>query len=149
MNMLAPVYMLEGFSEPAIGIQKELKTIFKTMQPTKRLVACNDILEAFIEGQDENWAGYASRPISKIVYQNALDCLYGLTSDIENPEIGLEADGCITFEWFRNPSRLVSVSIGEDRKLHYAAMLGGRKAQGAEPFYGEFPQQILTLIRGL
>ena len=66
------------------------------------------------------------------------------------PTIGVEPDGHITFEWYRDPGRVLSVSIGPDGDLHYAALLGGvSRVNGTEPFFRDVPKEIGEAVRRL
>lgn len=62
------------------------------------------------------------------------------------PDIGAEADGQLTMEWYCSPRRTLSVSISSEGELHYAAMIGVSKAYGSEPFFGEIPEAIMNII---
>jgi hypothetical protein len=55
----------------------------------------------------------------------------------------------LTFEWYGSPQRTLSVSVSPDGDLHYAALVGSAKAWGTDPFFGEIPKVIDTLIRRL
>ena len=97
----------------------------------------------------ENWDGYqAARIAPETIRQTAavLDCL---PPDSPLPTLGAEPDGHVTLEWYRSPQHSVSVSVGPDGNLHYAAILGLRKAYGTEPFSGRFPALLHDLIRGV
>ena len=68
-----------------------------------------------------------------------------LPTTIPAPELSAEPDGQITLEWYRSPTRLLSVSIDPVGSLHYAATLGGRAQYGTEPFLGDFPLALSAL----
>jgi hypothetical protein len=103
--------------------------------------------EVFIECSFEGWDGEKARPISEEVRQMAIALLESLPLGIEAPEVGAEPDGHITLEWYRSPRRILSVSVGPERELHYAALFGASKRYGSEPFFGETPETIMDLIK--
>jgi hypothetical protein len=61
--------------------------------------------------------------------------------------VGAEPDGHITLEWYRGPRWTLSVSVSPDGMLYYAALFGSSEVRGAEPFFGDVPDIILSLIR--
>jgi hypothetical protein len=93
-----------------------------------------------------DWDGYGAAPLSANVYALACQFLRALPFGIAAPSIGAEPDGHLTFEWYRSPRRLLSVSISPEGDLHYAALLGPNKAYGTEAFFGDVPRPILDLI---
>lgn len=93
-----------------------------------------------------DWDGYGAAPVSADAYALASQFLRALPLGIAAPSVGAEPDGQLTFEWYRSPRRLLSISISPDGDLHYAALLGPNKAYGTEAFFGEVPRMILDLI---
>jgi hypothetical protein len=100
----------------------------------------------FQECSDPDWDGYSAEAVSKDCFEYAVEFIKALPLGSETPSIGAEADGQLTMEWYRAPSRTLSISISPQGELYYAALLGGRKAFGSEPFYGEVPEAIIRLI---
>jgi hypothetical protein len=94
----------------------------------------------------DNWDGYGAAPVSADVYALACQFLRALPLGINAPAVGAEPDGQLTFEWYRSPRRLLSVSVSPEGDLHYAALLGPSKAYGTEAFFGDVPPTILDLI---
>lgn len=110
-------------------------------------------VQAELAGQQEEcsrpgWDGYGAEPVTMDSYRNAYRFIEALPSGFPMPSVGAEADGHLTLEWYRNPSRVVSVSVSPDGELHYAALLGfSARRNGTEPFIGEVPADLLQLIR--
>lgn len=94
-----------------------------------------------------NWDGYEAAPIRDETYLLAYRFLDALPLGTPAPSVGAEPDGHLTLEWHRAPRRTLSVSVSPEGDLHYAALLGPRRAYGTEPFFGEVPKVILDLIR--
>ncbi len=63
--------------------------------------------------------------------------LAGLPLSTPVPSIGAEPDG---------PERTLSVSIGRDGDLHYAALLGAERICETETFRARMPQVLRDLI---
>lgn len=57
-------------------------------------------------------------------YRIACKILAALDSDVPSPEILLENDGLVAFEWYKSRDRQISVSIYPDGSLGYAGIKG-------------------------
>jgi hypothetical protein len=94
----------------------------------------------------QNWDGYGASPVIPETIWAASCFLEALPIGTPMPIVGAEPDGQVTFEWYRSPRRILSVSVSPEGEIHYAALLGSSKAYGTEPFFGEMPRVILQLI---
>ena len=94
-----------------------------------------------------DWDGHSSVPVKAETLNHVARLLQSLPRLFPLPTIGADPDGHVTLEWFHSPSRLVSISVTPDAQLHYAGLFGGNTAYGTEPFFGELPESILTMIR--
>lgn len=105
-----------------------------------------DLAEAWEECRVPNWDGHDAMPVSKEALRAMYTFIEALPLGIRPPTVGATPDGCLSVEWYRNPRRVLSVSIDEEGFLHYAALLGPSKACGTEAFYGDVPEPICDLI---
>ena len=105
-----------------------------------------DLVKTFEECREPNWDGYGAQAVREETYHLAHQFLTALPFDILAPSIGAEPDGQITVEWYRPPQRTLSVSIGADGELHYAALLGAERICGTETFRARIPPVIVDLI---
>lgn len=72
---------------------------------------------------------------------SAMDFAYLLPADVSRPEISIDPDGEVAFDW-GNEDGIVSVSVGPTGRLVYAAELGGRPTSGTEQLPGEMPAAL-------
>jgi hypothetical protein len=105
-----------------------------------------ELLKTFEECRGTNWDGYGAQPVSADSYNLAYEFLTALSPGTPDPSLGAEPDGHITVEWYRSPERTLSVSIGPDGDLHYAALLGAERICGTETFRARMPQVLSDLI---
>ncbi len=105
-----------------------------------------ELLKTCEECRDPNWDGYGAQPVSEETYHLALQFLQSLPSGMAVPSVGAEPDGHLTVEWYRSPRRTLSVSIGCDGELYYAALLGTERVCGTETFRARMPQVLSDLI---
>ncbi|MGH9955845.1 MAG: hypothetical protein ACREBC_01790 [Pyrinomonadaceae bacterium] len=111
------------------------------------LTTLNELRDVATEYDEPNWDGYDAYPVSPATVQTARGVVESLPYDLPKPSVGAEPDGQLTIEWYRSPYKQINISISADGDLHYAAMIGASRAYGTEHFYGEFPRDILALIR--
>ena len=96
---------------------------------------------------EPNWDGYGAEPVLSPAIFAANRFLEMLPPGLPGPIVGAEPDGYVTLEWYRSPWRILSVSVGPDDSLHYAALLGPNKQYGTEIFFGDVPKSIVALIQ--
>lgn len=104
-----------------------------------------DILEQLSkECAGDGWDGYGAAAILPETITQTRRFMEALPPGTPAPSVGAEPDGCVTLEWHRSSCRTLSVSIAPGDQLHYAALLGTRKAYGTEPFFGDISPIILA-----
>jgi len=106
----------------------------------------DELCTVYEQCQEPNWDGYGAEPISEATYRHAFKFLEALPLGTPPPSVGSEGDGHLTLEWYRNPNRVLSVSISPDAMIYFAALLGSSKRSGTEPFFGEVPDEVLQII---
>ena len=62
------------------------------------------------------------------------------------PSVGVEPDGHLTLEWYRNPRSTLSVSVSPESDLYYAALFETSDVRARERFVGDLPAIVVTLI---
>ncbi len=94
------------------------------------------------------WDGHGAEPVSPQARDRAQLFLNSLPAGCPMPEIGAEPDGHLTLEWYRTPSRVLSVSVGPEGELNYAALVGDTSRRtGSEIFQNAVPGDLLHLIQ--
>jgi len=92
-----------------------------------------------------NWDGYGANALDPESHMLAKSFLENLPLGIIAPSIAADPDGQVTVEWYKSSRSLVSISFDPVGILHYASIIGSRKANGSEPFIGSIPRVILDL----
>ena len=141
-----------GVSEDAKGLQKQIADILEDFaqsitigghyKETLRLLA--NITK---ECSSDNWDAYGAKAIDEASYNNAIYFSRLLPPDVPIPEIYVDPDGEVTFEWYTGPRQVFSVSIGSNNELVYAGLFGVNKTHGVEYLDDELPGTILDNIR--
>jgi hypothetical protein len=141
-----------GFSESALFIEEQIRQSQKVLQqPEFYFPILNRVLpelnDMALIGNMSDWDGFEAKPIKHETYCNAIAFLESLPNNIPAPTIDAEPDGHIAFEWYQSTYRLLSISIGPNAEMNYAALLGQNKAYGSIIFTGETPKELLDLIQ--
>jgi hypothetical protein len=120
----------------------ESVSLGKTLQDTYK-----QLYQVRQDCRRSDWDGYGAEPVSLESYENAKRFIRSLPFSLSSPEVSAEPDGDITFEWYSNPTRVLSVSVGPNNELHYAGLFGASRAYGTEVFHDQIPEVILSHIK--
>jgi hypothetical protein len=146
------IYSNRGLSRDAKALDKRIAEIEddfnKSIVLGEKKIAINQALMNILEEcAYTNWDGYGAMPIDKESYYESRRFVKYLPSFLPNPEVTIEPDGEIAFEWFNDKRRIFSVSIGGNGELTYAGLFGYNKAHGTEFLGDELPKIILENIQ--
>lgn len=107
----------------------------------------NELIGALKNCSTDNWDGYGAKALCLASYEEAFRFYLKLPITTPYPEVSVEPDGEIAFDWFNGPNRVFSVSIGSNCLLSYAGIFESGKIHGTEFFGDELPQEILHNIK--
>ena len=110
-------------------------------------VAQEALRAAFLAAQVDDWDGEGAKRAEPSTCQYAADFLNLLPRDASVPEITVDNDGEILFEWDQGRRQVFSVSIGRDGTLTFAGLFGHAKIHGVEHFGETLPVAILDGLR--
>ncbi|NJO85820.1 MAG: hypothetical protein HC818_03630 [Synechococcaceae cyanobacterium RM1_1_27] len=109
--------------------------------------AIEELVTTWNECKTPNWDGYSAFPVKVETLNYAYAVIQSLPLGFPLPSVGAEPDGHLTLDWYRNPHWTISVSVSPEGVLYYAALLGNSDPRGSEPFLGEIPKRLLSLIQ--
>jgi len=137
-----------GVSEDASRLRERISDLLTDLVQSVTLGASyrevsSALEEAYEEHSSENWDGYGAKAISPASYNLAFRFLETLPLSLPAPQVSVEPDGEIAFEWYMGPRRVFSVSVGAHGDLSYAGLFGRSTAYGTEFFGDELPQKIV------
>ena len=101
---------------------------------------------AIAECSEDDWDGYGAKRIDRKSCEESLRFLDMLPVTIPAPEVAVEPDGMVAFEWYEEPNLVFSVSIETNGTIVYAGLFGNQKTHGTEYFGQTLPQSILDSI---
>jgi len=73
----------------------------------------------------------------------ARQVLAAFPSTLGVPDIAFEPDGDAGLEWWLGPDRVLSVSVGRNGELRYAARLNAVRVIGTEMFADGLPKRLV------
>lgn len=94
----------------------------------------------------QGWDGHGAPPLCFEAFENAAKFISSIPLDVPTPEISATAAGDITFQWSQNGTRIVTVAVSPNSKLHFAYLNGSKRHFGSMPLIGEFDKPLLSLI---
>ena len=96
---------------------------------------------------DDDWDGYDAKGMNWNSHQESLRFLDMLPGTTSAPEVAVDPDGMVAFEWHEEPRWVFSVSFETNGAIAYAGLFGNSKTHGTEYFGQAIPQSILDSIR--
>lgn len=100
----------------------------------------------FLEHREPGWDGDGALPVLEISYERAKEFVEALPLGVAAPALAADPAGHLTLEWHHSLRRTLSVSIGPDNFIHYAALFGVETIYGSVPFFDEIPPIVIELI---
>lgn len=160
--MTAIALRIEGFFSPhtdrgvsadAVVLRSRIKEVRKDISDSETLgKTYREALEALIttyrECMAEDWDGSGAAAATLVDLSAAERFLRTLPTSVRSPEISVDPDGEFAFEWY-NDGDVLSVSIGRDSKISYAARFGRSRIHGTEFFGDEVPRVITENLERL
>jgi hypothetical protein len=117
-----------------------------TLDPRER--AFRMLKDIFDTHRQSDWDGYGALPISQDAYLEARRLLQALPDDILVPEISPDPRGGISFEWYKGPNWVFTLTVKGTGVLVYAGLMGkDNRAYGTQKFSESIPKIILQYIR--
>ncbi len=111
------------------------------------------LLEKLLNVKEEhsvdNWDGYDAKAVNNDSFNNAFHFALSMPSNVPTPEIYVDTDGEVTFEWYKGRRQVFSISVGSKNELAYAGLYGASKTYGVEQFYDDVTERILDNINRL
>lgn len=103
--------------------------------------------EVYNECSEANWDGYGAEPVSREAYVEARKLLGMIGPSFPMPEVFVEPDGEIAFEWYKERDLLFVISVGGNNIITYAGLFGKKnKTHGTETFTEKLPGFVVQSI---
>ena len=141
-----------GVSEEAISLGKGWEMMFGTAVNTVTMgtqyyqlqLALSDIA---LQASKGNWDGYGAAAVDGDALAFAKRIARFLPVTSSPPEVSVDPDGEIAFDWRKDPRSSISFSIDPFGTLRYASINKGSENYGLEPWRDGLPESIARLIQ--
>lgn len=105
------------------------------------------LYHACTQASQSNWDGYDAQAAQPASVMKAVEFIDALPKNLPTPEIAVDPDGEISFDWYGGVRRQVSISVSPVGVLSYAGMFGSDYVRGKERLQGSLPNHLLDYIR--
>ncbi|MEM0963460.1 MAG: hypothetical protein AAGK21_13095 [Bacteroidota bacterium] len=106
----------------------------------------HELHDVYAERRDEDADGYGSAVADVASFKLAQTIIENLPAGLPSPEPGVDPDGEATLEWHAGPRRVLSVSVGADHVLRYAAILGDESTSGRATLDGRSLPEVVSSL---
>lgn len=117
------------------------------------------IQEAAENSKEDNWDGEGAKAYNRTSYKMAMDLIKVLPSCIPEPDVGVDPEGMFEFEWYIEPVRVFSITMGSNQTLIYSGLFYSLtysglfdkedRSYGVVNFEGELPEIIIECLQRL
>jgi hypothetical protein len=101
---------------------------------------------AIAKSSVDDWDGYGAKAVDLDSVPSAIWFARLLPMHVPIPDIYVDPDGEIAFEWYLGPRRVFSVTVRRNDELAYAGLFGVNKIYGVEYLDDELPETVLDNI---
>lgn len=139
-----------GSSTEAKAVSEKLKRAVCELKSSSQNKVFNELEELNADASNKNWDGLGSLPLDGVTYQIAKRFLLALPTILPMPELTVDRDGEINFDWFSSSGQVFSVSLRYDGRLVYAGQFAPRKSvSGKEEFNDAVPKEVIKWVEFL
>jgi hypothetical protein len=125
---------LQDISDQSVTIGEHLREIIKRLHVAAR------------ESRADNWDSYGAKAVDPRSLFRAIRFAHLLTINVPIPDIYVDPNGEIVFEWYFGPRRVFNVTAAKNGELAYAGLFGVNKVCGVVQIDDELPETILDNI---
>lgn len=111
-----------------------------------RLSSVVRVTEQADAASTDDWDGDGGRAVQQSTLRNAIRFLFALPDTIPAPDVLVDRDGEIVFDWDYAPNRIFSVAVGRDGTLTYSGLFGSARSRGTENLAQGLPASIVESI---
>jgi hypothetical protein len=105
-----------------------------------------DVIVRLIEACAEASEDEETEPVRPDTFNRAEEFAKCLPPRLPIPDVFVHPDGEIAFEWHLAKDRVLTVSVGPDQMVAFAALIGASSVYGRERFDGFIPDQVAHLL---
>lgn len=140
--------LFTGRSVEAIRLEKQMSEIFADIKPTAHKRLFDELEELSVAAQTEDWDNLGSAPLDHDSYQIAKKFILSLPSTLPPPELTVDRDGEVTFDWQSPRGQMLSASLRKDGRLAFACYISKKsRFSSVEDFNDAVPKSIIEGVK--
>lgn len=144
----APKNLFEYKSGEIYNPNTQINKILLSIKPIEQRWVFNELEELRMIADHSNWDNLGSALFDDDTYQTAKRFLWALPSSLAAPELTVDRDGEINFDWFGLRGQMLTVSLRKDGRIAYACRISQcRNYSGTEEFIDSIPKKIVESIK--
>ncbi|HET7463786.1 MAG TPA: hypothetical protein VFJ82_21200, partial [Longimicrobium sp.] len=142
----------KGFSAEAAIIREQIDGVREARSRTVTLDTgerdtMRRMIEIALDCTSDNWDGDGAKAVSTASFLSAKRFLEALPPGMQSPEVSVDPDGEMVFEWTSGPQHAFSISFGAGGKLTYAGLFGPSTTHGVEYISYGLPRELVAKIQ--
>lgn len=139
-----------GNSTEAQKLYSEMNEVFASIKPSEQRWVFNELEELSINACHPNWDNLGSAALDADTYQIAKRFILALPSSIPAPELTVDRDGEVNFDWFGPGGQIFSASLRKDGRIAFAGQFSARnRLSSLEEFNDSVPKRIVESIKAI
>lgn len=139
-----------GDSAEAQKLYSKMNEILCDIKPTEQRWLFNELEKLSDIASRQNWDNLGSAPLDDETYQIAKRFILALPSTLPAPELTVDRDGEVTFDWFGSSGQIFSASLRKDGRIAFAGQISTRNRQsGLEEFNDSVPKRIVESVKAI
>src|ERR1022692_4550787 len=92
-----------------------MNDVFISIKPSEQKWVFNELEELSINASRPNWDNLGSAPLDSDTYQIAKRFILALPSSLPAPELTVDRDGEVNFDWFGSGGQIFSIKPSEQK----------------------------------
>ncbi len=130
------------------GLINQFSTDYSTtLSIRSRTSVLNRIREVAEERLDDARRGYPTGLVHTLTQLWSRSFLLRLPAWLDDPEVGVDPNGDLTFEWYAGPDHILSISLAPTGSVVYAYANGLRRENGCDDIAQDIPGNLIELLR--
>lgn len=141
-----------GVSDEAFRLRQSWENVFATIVNSVTMGSQYHSLQASLanlsqETASDNWDGHGASAVNPEALGYAKRIVRMLPNTYPAPEVSIDPDGEISFDWQVGPKSSLSFSVSPVGTLRYASIVGSSENFGSEPWREGIPETVARLLQ--
>lgn len=141
-----------GVSSEADLLRQRWSGVYTTLATSVALGSQLQYLQMSLAGLAKdaavsNWDGHGASPVDPDSLKYARRVSHFLPLTYPAPDVAVDPDGEVTFDWQHGRTRYLSFSVSPIGTLQYASIIGSSEMFGKEPWRDGIPEPIAVQLQ--